>query len=314
VGLSNLSPETSSLKEIFVLDERTGEFIKIDDAIYSSVTEPVIFNYQTGEFDVLTSVLPYSYAPIYFGNIVYYPPLKVSRDLDYVNNVSIFGHWGFTWKGSLSSPKNVYLKNEHFVDSAGSAYDSQNNLVNLISSHQVQSSINDSQGILLGTINPTDGSITLSSSIKTPFDRLRDLCTANFNATPIVYSLRNLTFSNNGTVSLPILTLVQNQVLKFYGVEFVLKATNPQNGNLVSPPSFSVVVDYGSGRHTLASYSSTQLSQQIVGNLSVYKNLQFDNPILYTHTSSTPGVVYITFSISNIILDIYLASVYVFTE
>jgi hypothetical protein len=313
VGLSGLSPETSSLKEIFILDERTGEFIKIDDAIYSSIAEPVVFNYQTGEFDILTSVLPYSYAPIYFGNIVYYPPLKASRNLDYVNNISIFGHWGFTWKGTLSSPKNVYIKNDHFVDNASSVYDSQNNLVNLISSYQVQSYVNDSQGILLGTINPTDGSLALNSSIETPFDRLRDLCTANFNATPIVYSLRNLVFSSNGSVYIPILTLVQNQVLRFYGVEFILKSTDSSSGNLTAPPGISIVVDYGSGRYTLASYSSTQLSQQTVGNLSVYKNLQFDNPVLYTHTNLTPGIVYITFNINDIVLEISLANIYVFT-
>ncbi len=314
VGLSGLSPETSSFKEIFALDERTGEFLKIDDAIYSSITEPVVFNYQTGEFDILTSVLPYSYAPIYFGDVVYYPPLKVSRNIDYVNNISIFGHWGFTWKGSLTSPKNIYLKNEYFVDNASSAYDSQNNLVALVSSYQAHPYANDSQGLLLGTIDPINGSITLSSSIQTPFDRLRDLCTANFNATPLVYSLRNQTFSSNGTISIPILTLVRNQVLKFYGVEFVLRSINPQNGSLTAPPSISLVVDYGSGRYTLASYSSTQLGQQMVENLSVYKNLQFDNPTLYTHTNSVPGVVYLTFNISNIVLEIYLASVYVFTE
>jgi hypothetical protein len=313
VGIDNLSPETSSTKEIFALDERTGEFLKIDEASYSSISDLIVFNYQTGEFDISVFALPYSYAPVYFGNIAYYPPLKVSRDLDYVNNVSIFGHWGFTWKGNLTSPKNVFIINDSYVDNANSTYDSQSNLVNLVSSYKIQASTNTSQGILLGTLD-TLGSLTLDSQIKTPFDRLKDLYIHNTISKPMVYTIRNMVFSNNGTVSIPITILTNGQVFRLYGAEFILRATD-YGGNFIPVPiDISIVVSYSTSQQTLVSYSSTDLSQTQDLGRNIYKNVDFTSPISYTHNSTINGIVYLTIDISNIVLELHLANIYAFIE
>jgi hypothetical protein len=314
VGTSNLSPETSSTKEIFVLDERTGEFLKIDEASYPSISDLIVFNYQTGEFDILASVLPYSYAPVYFGNISYYPPLKVFRDLDYVNNVSIFGHWGFTWKGNLTSAKNVFIINESNIDNANATYNNQSNLINLVSSYKIQAGVNDSQGILLGTINPFTGSITLDSQIKTPFDRLKDLYMRTTISKPMVYTIRNMSFSSSGTVSIPITILTNGQVFRLYGAEFILRATD-YGGNFIPVPiDISIVVTYGTTQQTLITYRSTDLSANQEFGRNIYKNINFNSPISYTHNSPINGIVYLTFNISNIFLELQLVNIYSFTE
>jgi hypothetical protein len=314
VGVDNLSPETSSTKEIFVLDERTGEFLKIDEASYHSISDLIVFNYQTGEFDILASVLPYSYAPVYFGNISFYPPLKVFRDLDYVNNVSIFGHWGFTWKGNLSSAKNVFIINDSHTDNANATYDNQSNLINLVSSYKIQADINDSQGILLGTINPSTGSITLDSQIKTPFDRLKDLYMQATISKPMVYTIRNMVFSNSGAISIPITILTNDQVFRLYGAEFILRATD-YGGNFIPVPiDISIIVTYGATQHTLAVYSSTDLSANQEFGRNIYKNVNFSAPISYTHNNPANGIVYLTFNISNIVLELQLVNIYAFIE
>ncbi len=315
VGVDNLSEETSSTKEIFALDERSGEFIKINEALYPSSSNVIVFNYTAGEFDLLDSVLPYSHAPIYFGDILYRPPLRVFRNLDYVNNVSVFGHWGFTWKGALTSPKQIYIKNDLIPANAITIYDNQNNLVSLISSKGVQAMVSAStQGMLLGTINPLNGSITIDPQIKTPFDRLRSLYLGSTITNPVVYSLRNMTFTNNGTVLLPIVILNQGQVLRLYGSEFVLRATNPSNFNTVPPPDISIVVFYGATQQVLVNYPSTEIRQIQVDGKSIYKNVDFNSPILYTHSNSVPGIVYIKFSISDIVLEMILANIYAFAS
>jgi hypothetical protein len=314
VGVDNLSPETSSTKEIFVLDERTGEFLKIDEASYPSVSDLIVFNYQTGEFDILASVLPYSYAPVYFGNISYYPPLKVFRDLDYVNNVSVFGHWGFTWKGNLTSAKNVFIINDSHIDNANATYDNQSNLINLLSSYKIQAGVNESQGILLGTINPSTGSITLDSQIKTPFDRLKDLYMRTTISKPMVYTIRSMSFSSSGTVSIPITILRNGQVFRLYGSEFILRVTD-YGGNFIPVPiDISIVVTYGATQQTLVVYSSTDLSANQEFGRNIYKNVNFSSPISYTHNSSTNGIVYLTFNISNIVLELQLVNIYAFIE
>jgi hypothetical protein len=314
VGVDNLSPETSSTKEIFVLDERTGEFLKIDEASYHSISDLIVFNYQTGEFDILASVLPYSYAPVYFGNISFYPPLKVFRDLDYVNNVSIFGHWGFTWKGNLSSAKNVFIINDSHTDNANATYDNQSNLINLVSSYKIQADVNDSQGILLGTINPSTGSITLDSQIKTPFDRLKDLYMQATISKPMVYTIRNMVFSNSGAISIPITILTNGQVFRLYGAEFILRATD-YGGNFIPVPiDISIIVTYGTTQHTLAVYSSTDLSANQEFGRNIYKNVNFSAPISYTHNNPANGIVYLTFNISNIVLELQLVNIYAFIE
>jgi len=313
VGIGNLSEETSSTKEIFVLDERSGEFLKINEALYSSYSDVIMFNYNTGEFDILDSVLPYSHAPVYFGDISYRPPLRVFRDLDYVNNVSVFGYWGFTWKGNLMSSKQIYIKNYFIPANAITAYDNQNNLVSLISSKSVQAQVSDDdQGILLGTIDPSDGSVTIDPQIKTPFDRLRNLYLSSTITNPTVYSLYNMTFSENGTVLLPIAVLEQGQVLRLYGSEFILRATNTSNYTTVLPPDISIVVSYGSTQQVLVTYRSADIGQTQIDGKSVYKNVDFNSPVLYTNNNSVPGVVYIKFSIFNTILEMFLANIYAF--
>lgn len=313
VGADNLSPETSSTKEIFALDERTGEFLKIDEASYPSISDLIVFNYQTGEFDILVSVLPYSYAPVYFGNISYYPPLKVFRDLDYVNNVSVFGHWGFTWKGNLTSAKNIFIINDSYIDNANSTYDNQSNLINLVSSYKIQANVNDSQGILLGTLNPPTGSLTLDSQIKTPFDRLKNLYMSTTISKPLVYTIRNMVFSDSGTISIPITILKNGQVFTLYGAEFILRATD-YGGNFIPVPfDISIVVTYGSTQHTLVVYRSIDLSANQEFGRNIYRNVNFNSPIYYTHSSSTSGIVYLTFNLSNIVLDLNLANIYSFT-
>jgi len=314
VGVDNLSPETSSTKEIFVLDERTGEFLKIDEASYPSISDLIVFNYQTGEFDILVSALPYSYAPVYFGNISYYPPLRVFRDLDYVNNVSIFGHWGFTWKGNLTTSKNVFIINDAYIDNASSTYDNQSNLINLISSYKIQASVNDSQGILLGTLNPSTGSITLDSQIKTPFDRLKDLYMQTTISKPLVYTIRSMSFSSNGAVSIPITLLTNGQVFRLYGAEFILRATDYEGNFIPVPIDISIVVTYGTTQQTLVIYRATDLSANQEFGRNIYKNVNFNSPISYTHNSSTTGIVYLTFNISNIVLELQLVNIYSFTE
>jgi hypothetical protein len=314
VGVDNLSPETSSTKEIFVLDERIGEFLKIDEALYPSVFDLIVFNYQTGEFDVLASVLPYSYAPVYFANISYYPPLKVFRDLDYVNNVSIFGHWGFTWKGNLTSAKNVFITNDSYIDNANSAYDNQSNLINLVSSYKIHANVNDSQGILLGTLNPSTGSLTLDSQIKTPFDRLKDLYMSTTISKPLVYTIRYMTFSNSGTISIPITILTSGQVFRLYGAEFILRATDYGGNFIPAPIDISIVVVYGSTQQILAVYRAADLSANQEFGINIYQNINFASPISYTHSSPTTGIVYLTFNISNIVLELHLANIYSFTE
>jgi len=314
VGVDNLSPETSSTKEIFVLDERTGEFLKIDEASYPSISDLIVFNYQTGEFDILVSTLPYSYAPVYFGNISYYPPLRVFRDLDYVNNVSIFGHWGFTWKGNLTTSKNVFIINDAYIDNASSTYDNQSNLINLISSYKIQASVNDSQGILLGTLNPSTGSITLDSQIKTPFDRLKDLYMQTTISKPLVYTIRSMSFSSNGAVSIPITLLTNGQVFRLYGAEFILRVTDYEGNFIPVPIDISIVVTYGTTQQTLVIYRATDLSANQEFGRNIYKNVNFNSPISYTHNSSTTGIVYLTFNISNIVLELQLVNIYSFTE
>jgi hypothetical protein len=313
VGVSNLSEETGSTKEIFVLDERSGEFLKINEALYSSPSDVIVFNYTTGEFDLLDYVLPYSHAPVYFGDISYRPPLRVFRDLDYVNNVSILGHWGFTWKGTLTSPKQIYIKNDLIPTNALTVYDNQNNLVSLISSKSAQSKISgDNQGILLGTIDPSNGSITIDSQIKTPFDRLRNLYLSSEITNPIAYSLHNMIFTNDGTVLLPIAVLTRGQVLRLYGSEFILRATNNSNSTTVPPPDISIVVLYETTQQVLAIYQSAEIAQTQMDGKNVYKNVDFNSPTLYTHNSSVPGIVYLKFSISNTTLEIFLANIYAF--
>jgi hypothetical protein len=314
VGVDNLSPETSSTKEIFALDERTGEFLKIDEASYPSISDLIVFNYQTGEFDISASVLPYSYAPVYFGNIAYYPPLKVFRDLDYVNNVSVFGHWGFTWKGNLTSAKNVFIANDFYVDNANSTYDNQSNLINLVSSYKIQTNVNDSQGILLGTLNPSTGSFTLDSQIKTPFDRLKDLYMRTTISKPFVYTIRSMSFSNNGTISIPITMLTNGQIFRLYGAEFILRATDYGGNFIPTPVDISIVVTYGTTQQTLVVYRSTDLSANQDFGRNIYKNVNFNSPISYTHNNPTTGIVYLTFNISNIVLELQLVNIYAFIE
>ncbi len=312
VGMDNLSLETSITKEIFILDERIGEFLKLDESVYSSISDLVVFNFQTGEFDISSSVLPYSNSSVYFGDIAYSPPLKIFRGLDYVNNISIFGHWGFTWKGNIDQSKNVYIRNIPIVDSASSAYDSQSNLIALISSYKIFPQVNDiSQGTLLGTINQ-DGSMVFDSQVETPFNRLRDLYLQNTIVKPMVFGFKNMVFTNDGIYSIPIMILSQGQTLRFYGVEFILKALNPQNGLLVSPPDISVVVNSGSSQQTIITYTS--LGQVFLDGNNVYKNVNFNNPISYTHNDSDAAVIYFRFNISGILLEIYLANFYAFVE
>jgi hypothetical protein len=311
VGMDNLSSETIITKEIFMLDERIGEFLKLDESVYSSLSDLVVFNFQTGEFDISSSVLPYSNSSVYFGDISYSPPLRVFRGLDYVNNISIFGHWGATWRGDIDQSKNVYVSNIPIVDSASSAYDGQSNLVTLISSYKTFPQLNDSQGTLLGTINQ-DGSIVFDSQVKTPFNRLRDLYLQNTIVKPIVFDFQNMVFTNDGAYSIPIMVLLQGQTLRFYGAEFVLRALNPQNGLLVAPPDISVIIDTGMSQQTIISYTS--LGQISVAGNYVYKDVNFSDPISYTHNGPDPGVVYFKFNISEIILEIYLANFYAFVE
>ena len=312
VGLDNLSPETIITKEIFMLDERIGEFLKLDESLYSSLSDLVVFNFQTGEFDISSSVLPHSNSSVYFGDIAYSPPLKIFRGLDYVNNISIFGHWGATWKGDIDQSKNVYIRNIPIVDSASSAYDSQSSLISLISSYKIFPQLNDiSQGTLLGTINQ-DGSIVFDSQVKTPFNRLKDLYLQSTILKPIVFGFQNMIFNTDGVYLIPIMVLLQGQTLRFYGAEFVLRALNSQGSLLVTPPDISVIVDTGSSQQTIITYTS--LGQTSVSGNNVYKNVNFNNPISYTHNDSDPGVVYFKFNISGTILEIYLANFYAFVE
>jgi hypothetical protein len=314
VGAGNLSPETSSTKEIFVLDERTGEFLKIDETLYSFASNLVVFNYETGEFDILDLVLPYSYAPVYFGNISYYPPLKVFRDLDYVNNISIFGHWGFTWKGNLTSAKNVFIMNDSYIDNASTVYDNRSNLISLISSYKIQSNLSDSHGLLLGTIDPPTGALVLDSQIKTPFDRLKNLYIQNTISKPMVYTIRNMSFLDSGQVLIPLTILTNGQVFRLYGAEFILMATD-NGGNFIPVPSdISIVVAHGSTQQTLVVYSSTDLSANQELGRNIYKNVNFNSPVSYEHNSPTVGVVYLKFNVFNTYLEINLANIYSFTE
>jgi len=314
VGVDNLSPETSSTKEIFVLDERTGEFLKIDEASYPSISDLIVFNYRTGEFDILASALPYSYAPVYFGNIAYYPPLKVFKNLDYVNNVSVFGHWGFTWKGNLTSAKSIFIANDSYIDNANSVYDNQSNLISLVSSYKIQANVNDSQGVLLGTLDPPTGHLTLDSQIKTPFDRLKDLYMHTAISKPIVYTIRNMVFSSNGTILIPITILTNGQVFRLYGAEFILRATDYGGNFIPVPMDISIVVAYGSTQQTLTVYRAADLSANQVLGRNIYKNVDFNLPISYTHNSSTRGIVYLAFNLFNIVLELNLANIYSFTE
>jgi hypothetical protein len=227
--------------------------------------------------------------------------------------VSVFGHWGFTWKGNLTSAKNIFIINDSYIDNANSTYDNQSNLINLVSSYKIQANVNDSQGILLGTLNPPTGSLTLDSQIKTPFDRLKNLYMSTTISKPLVYTIRNMVFSDSGTISIPITILKNGQVFTLYGAEFILRATD-YGGNFIPVPfDISIVVTYGSTQHTLVVYRSIDLSANQEFGRNIYRNVNFNSPIYYTHSSSTSGIVYLTFNLSNIVLDLNLANIYSFT-
>jgi hypothetical protein len=119
-------------------------------------------------------------------------------------------------------------------------------------------------------------------------------------------------FNTDGVYLIPIMVLLQGQTLRFYGAEFILRALNSQSGLLVTPPDISVIVDTGSSQQTMITYTS--LGQTSVGGNNVYKDVNFNNPISYTHNDSDPGVVYFKFNISGTILEIYLANFYAFVE
>jgi hypothetical protein len=184
----------------------------------------------------------------------------------------------------------------------------------LVSSYKIQADVNDSQGILLGTINPSTGSITLDSQIKTPFDRLKDLYMQATISKPMVYTIRNMVFSNSGAISIPITILTNGQVFRLYGAEFILRATD-YGGNFIPVPiDISIIVTYGTTQHTLAVYSSTDLSANQEFGRNIYKNVNFSAPISYTHNNPANGIVYLTFNISNIVLELQLVNIYAFIE
>ena len=137
-GIKNLKEDLlNDLPLILAINESDGSILDISFINRNISPGAISFNPLSGNFFLNPTWLPNPNSIVLFGDIPYEPPLHISAEVDYVNNITIWGYPGLTIRRTSSSPYSVYIRNVEVVEEANSIFDVNSKVSSLKASSKI---------------------------------------------------------------------------------------------------------------------------------------------------------------------------------
>jgi hypothetical protein len=256
-GYKNLSSQTFSNSLILALDENSGTFLNLSSISATSVGSILNLDIASGTVEISSSVLPYPSAKIYFRDIYYSPPLQISRNIDYSNNLTIYGYAGNTFPITLGNTYNLYVANTINFDIVNTVQNSFSQITNLLSSYTYLPNfilLSTSQlpppgyifvGSLSSSATPTESvSLSIDPNFYTPYTRLQTIA-SNINPPPKWRSLNinklSLSTQASTNVAVSLMSIPVGKTLNFKGFSFIGRVIDLSNNDVPFTIKFHVV-------------------------------------------------------------------------
>lgn len=219
---SNYLPETAFGSVVYVLDEQSGKFINLSNLNNLLVTNVYTINTSTGTVSVNSSYLPTPQSRLFIANYFYAPPLRFYPESDYLNNLTLYGPIGASFKVS-TWPSTIYLyvRNMGIPSRGITYYDSRSKVVSAPNTYDLRThfflspnQVDLPNYMYAGTVNISifrNLSFTPSSLFLTPYSRLVELAREihipqQWSSTSL-YKL-SLQSSSYNYISIPILPII----------------------------------------------------------------------------------------------------------
>jgi len=255
-GYKRLSPQTFSNSLILALDENSGTFLNLSAISSTSVGSILNLDISSGTVEISSSVLPYPSAKIYFRDIYYFPPIQISRNIDYSNNLTIYGYAGNTFPITLGNTYNLYVANTINFDIVNTVQNSFSQVTNLLSSYIYlpnfilldTSESPPSEYIFVGSLSssssPESASLSLDPNFYTPYTRLQTIA-SNINPPPRWRSLNinklSLLTQTSTNVALPLMSIPVGKTLNFKGFSFIGRVVDLSSSDVPFNIKFHVI-------------------------------------------------------------------------
>ena len=337
INVDNILVDTNSSAIVLALDEQSGTFINLSNLNTQLATNIYTINTSYGKIQVNTSYLPSPQSKVFVVNYYYAPPIKIYPNLDYLNNISLYGTFGSSIPIN-SKPKTIqiYAKNTHIPFYGTTYYDSSSNIVSEPYVYDIlpyfllsESTINDSQYTYIGSVTVnTDNSTNFSpsSDIQVPYQNLINLA-QQINPPPKWRTLNinksEFLSGTNTTIVIPILPVVteNNKVTSIKAIHLKLRVYVYDINNSQVDIPFDLKLSLRDGNTikniiTLGSSLSTATSQVYqYGNNNLFSltslmshNFDSNNdvaPIYYLEFSASSTNYFVVFDYAIIYFEIY---------
>lgn len=280
-----LSSQTFSSILVLALDENSGTFLNLSSISATSVGSILNLDIASGTVEISSSVLPYPSAKIYFKDIYYSPPLQISRNIDYSNNLTIYGYAGNTFPITLGNTYNLYVANTVNFDIVNTVQNSFSQITNLLSSYTYLPNfilLDTSQspppeyifvGSLSSSSSPESVSLSIDPNFYTPYTRLQTIA-SSINPPPKWRSLNinrlSLYTQNSTNVAVSLMSIPVGKTLNFKGFSFIGRVIDLSNNDVPFTIKFHVVqgnteISSGNTFPTTGNYitSSSQIYDEV---------------------------------------------------
>ncbi|MEM3368525.1 MAG: hypothetical protein QXP88_00300 [Thermoproteota archaeon] len=310
-----LDPQTFSNSLILSLDENSGTFLDLSAISATSVGSILNLDIASGTLEVSASVLPYPSAKIYFKDIYYAPPLQISRNIDYSNNLTIYGYAGNTFPITLGTTYNLYVTNTINFDVVNTIQNSFSQVTNLLSSYTylpnfilLDTSQTPPTGyILVGSVSsspsPESVSLSIDPNFYTPYTRLQTIA-SNINPPPKWRSLNinklSLSTQASTSVKVSLISVPIGKTINFKGFSFIGRVVDSSSNDVPFTIKFHIV----QGNTEISSGSTfPNTGNYITSSSQIYDEVAYlttnNNFFTVTNNSTSPYIFEIVFTSST---------------
>lgn len=130
INAENLSYDTLSSAKVLILDEQRGIIEDITSINQILFGESYVINIANSSIQINSSLLTTEKNRVFVVDYYYLPPVKIDNNLDYLNNLTIYGRTGGAYK-IQQTPKTIYIyvKNNEVPKFGTTYYDSTSKVV-----------------------------------------------------------------------------------------------------------------------------------------------------------------------------------------